>query len=221
MKLNLDTMRSEIQDYLETRGMVVFHPGFREKAGIAMLYWDTEGHPDYHAFLGAAENAGVRLITLWANDFSDDLIDDALDRLQTSSLPRDDRRTIQTRLGEMRAYSGFTCQIELSFDLGSRVYIFDLRTDWYDDLNDLLDRIDAAYDGEDEDSLSPGDISSKKLVKWNVSTIDVPGAATLASGLSIAAVAGRVLWAPGISGSGGGMPLFSPHHSTICMIRSC
>jgi hypothetical protein len=156
MKLNLDTMRSEIQEYLESRGMVVFHGSPRESGDPPTVYWDTKGHPDYHAFLGAAENAGVRLVTLWANDFSDDLIDDALDRLQTSALPRDDRRSIQTRLGEMRAYSGFTCQIELSFDLGARVYIFDLRTDWYDDLNDLLDRIDAAYEGEDEDSLGGG-----------------------------------------------------------------
>jgi hypothetical protein len=156
MKLNLDTMRSEIQDYLESRGMVVFHGSPREGGDPPTVYWDTEGHPDYHAFLSAAESSGVRLITLWANDFSDDLIDDALDRLQTSALPRDDRRSIQTRLSEMRAYSGFTCQIELSFDLGPRVYIFDLRTEWYDDLNDLLDRIDAAYESEDEDSLGGG-----------------------------------------------------------------
>ncbi|MGD1091254.1 MAG: hypothetical protein ABSB35_04575 [Bryobacteraceae bacterium] len=153
MKLNLDTLRSEIQDYVESRGMVVFHGSPREGGDPPSVYWDTKGHPDYHAFLGAAESAGVRLVTLWANDFSDELIDDALDRLQTSGIPREESRALRTHLTEMRAYSGFICQIELSFDLGPRVYIFDLRTEWFDDLNDLLDRIDATFDDDDEEAL--------------------------------------------------------------------
>jgi hypothetical protein len=156
MKLNLDTLRSEIQDYVESRGMVVFHGSPREGGDPPSVYWDTKGHPDYHAFLGAAESAGVRLVTLWANDFSDDLIEDALERLQTSGIPREESRTLRTHLTEMRAYAGFICQIELSFDLGPRVYIFDLRTEWFDDLNDLLDRIDATFDADDEDALGGG-----------------------------------------------------------------
>ena len=72
-------------------------------------------------------------------------------------LPNDERRTVEQRLREMRAYLGFTCQIELSFDLGPRIYVFDLHTDWFDDLNELLDRIDEAYEDEtDEDPLSGG-----------------------------------------------------------------
>jgi|ERR1700722_18385448 hypothetical protein len=156
MKLNLDTLRSEIQDYVESRGMVVFHGSPREGGDPPTVYWDTKGHPDYHAFLGAAESAGVRLVTLWANDFSDDLIEDALERLQTSGIPREESRNLRTHLTEMRAYAGFICQIELSFDLGPRVYIFDLRTEWFDDLNDLLDRIDATFDADDEEALGGG-----------------------------------------------------------------
>jgi len=57
----------------------------------------------------------------------------------------------------MRSYIGFTCQIELSFDLAPRVYVFDLRTEWFDDLNDLLDRVDdAAHKSEGDSPLGGG-----------------------------------------------------------------
>ena len=154
MRLNLDTIRSEIQEYLEARGMVVFHGCARGNDHIAAVYWDTERHPDYRTFLAAAETAGVRLVALYANEFSDDLIEDALERLEESTLAREERRSMEARLREMRSYAGFTCQIEMSFDLASRVYIFDLRTEWFDDLDELLDRIDDALE-EDENDEEP------------------------------------------------------------------
>ena len=48
-------------------------------------------------------------------------------------------------------YDGFTCALELSFDLGGLTYIFEVRTPWYSDLNDLLDELDIMPEGEDED----------------------------------------------------------------------
>ena len=43
----------------------------------------------------------------------------------------DERRMTERRLKELRAYDGFTCAIELSFDMGQRAYIFELRTDFW------------------------------------------------------------------------------------------
>jgi hypothetical protein len=55
----------------------------------------------------------------------------------------------------MRAYEGFTCQIELSFDHAQRTYVFEVRTDWFDEMNDLVDRIEGFYQDEgDENPLS-------------------------------------------------------------------
>ena len=84
--------------------------------------------------------------TLYANEFNEALIDDALDRLDDPAMPREDRRAIEKRLRELRAYAGFTCQIELSFDLAPRVYVFDLRTEWFEELSDLLDSIDDVFE---------------------------------------------------------------------------
>ena len=50
------------------------------------------------------------------------------------------------------------CQIELSFDLGQRVYRFELRTEWFDELNELMHEMDEGL-GED-DSLLGGEFLS-------------------------------------------------------------
>jgi hypothetical protein len=146
MKSNLNAMRTEIQAYLESHGLVVFHGFPRTFDDVAAVYWNTADHADYRAFLAAAEAAGVKLVTLYANEFNEALIDDALDRLEDPAVPREDRRVIEKRLRELRAYAGFTCQIELSFDLAPRVYVFDLRTEWFEELSDLLDSIDDAFE---------------------------------------------------------------------------
>jgi hypothetical protein len=157
MRANLNTLRSEIQDYLESRGIAVFHGIPRGGEDVAAVHWDTERHPDFRTYVAAAEAAGVRMVTLYANEFDEEVIDDALGRLEESSLSREERRGVEQRMREMRAYSGFTCQIELSFDVAPRVYVFELRTEWYEDLNDLLYRIDGGFeDTEDEDPLGGG-----------------------------------------------------------------
>ena len=161
MKLNLDSLLTEIESYLEARGIVIFHSHPRAADTSAPVYWDTERHPDYKLFLAAAEAAGAKLVTIHAREFTSDILDDALDHAQSSNLPREERRAIELRLKEMSGYQGFTCQIELSFDLAPRVYVFDLRTEWFDDLNDLLDRVDDAQRKSDDDSPIGGGYFSK------------------------------------------------------------
>ncbi len=154
MKSNLDTLCSEIQEYLRSHGIAIFHGTPRGGEDIASVFWDTKQHPDFRLYVQAAQAAGARIVTIHANQFSEDALDDAQERLDQSTVSREERRSIEQRLREMRAYTGFTCQIELSFDIAPRVYIFDLRTDWYDDFHDLLYQIDDAYDdGEDEEPL--------------------------------------------------------------------
>lgn len=155
MQVNLDTLRSEIQDYLEAHNLAVFHGYSRGGQHTPAVFWDTEAYPDYRAFLAAAETAGARLVTLHAQEFTGDFIDDALERVETIGVPRDERRAIEQSLKDARKYVGFTCQIELSFDVAPRVYIFDLRTQWFDDLNNLLDMVDDAMDDDDDDPEEP------------------------------------------------------------------
>ena len=155
MKANLNAMRTEIQAYLESRGLAVFHGFPRTFDDVAAVYWNTAAHTDYRAFLAAAEAAGVKLVTLYANEFNEALIDDALDRLEDPAVPREDRRALEKRLRQLRAYAGFTCQIELSFDLAPRVYVFDLRTEWFEELSDLLESIDDSFEEKQSEEEPP------------------------------------------------------------------
>ena len=158
MRPNLDTLRHEIEQHLESRGLAVFRSYPRaesEGSSSGTVYWDSQNHPDYREFVEAACAAGVRLVTLYARELTPDIIENALAQLADTDLERDERRALDTRLNEIQAYEGFTCQIELSFDLAQRTYVFEIRTEWFDELNDLVERIEYSYEDEgDENPLS-------------------------------------------------------------------
>ena len=152
MRPNLDTLHHEIEQHLESRGLAVFRSYPRAESESSLtgaVYWDSENHPDYREFVEAAWAAGVRMVTLYAREFTSDIVENALAHLSETDLERDERRALDTRLNEMRAYEGFTCQIELSFDHAQRTYVFEIRTDWFDELNDLVERIEYSYQDEE------------------------------------------------------------------------
>jgi hypothetical protein len=152
MKPNLDELKAEIPQQIESRGLTLF-PGFsRVMDQVAMVFWNSKKNPDYHEFLDAAEKTGAKVIVFYDREFAADLIEDALEHLEESDLPRDEQRSYERRLREMRVYDGFTCAIELSFDLNGVAYLFELRTDWYEELTEILDDIEASMpDDDDED----------------------------------------------------------------------
>jgi len=126
-----------------------------ERSLTEAVHWDSQNYPDYREFVEAAFAAGVRLITLYARELTADIVETALAQLADTEMERDERRSLDTRLHEIRAYEGFTGQIELSFDHAQRTYIFEVRTEWFDELNDLVERIEYSYEDEgDENPLS-------------------------------------------------------------------
>jgi hypothetical protein len=158
MRPNLDSLRRDIQQHLESRRMAVFRSYPRAELESSLpgaVYWDSENHPNYQEFVEAAWAAGVRMMTLYAREFTSDIVENALAQLSDTEMDRDEQRAIEARLNEIRPYEGFTCQIELSFDHAQRTYVFDVRTDWFDELNELVERIEDSYQDEgDENPLS-------------------------------------------------------------------
>lgn len=155
MKLNLDTLKNEIDEYLKKSGFVVFHGFSRGLDDVPEVDWDTAHYPDYKMFLNAARELGTKLIVLHHREFNAAVIDHALDELNSAGFEYEDQRQFESRLRELRMYDGFTCAIELSFDHSGVLYVFELRTDWYNELNDILDQLEIGGDdrsGEDEDS---------------------------------------------------------------------
>lgn len=151
MKVNLDNLRREVLAHLEANGLTVFksHPRGIE-LGSEAIYWDTETYPDYREFVAAAKSVGARMMTVYSREFSSDLVDDAIETLGESDMTREERRPVEARLKELRAYEGFICQIELSFCDQQRTYIFDQPTDWYEEMEQLVDEIENSFNLPDD-----------------------------------------------------------------------
>ena len=153
VNLNLETLKREMLAYLESSGVAVFHgvPGGLE--GMPLVLWDVERFPDYRMFLDAARNAGVKLIVLAAAEFLPADLDDLEEHLEEGAFTREDKREFQSRIRDLRIHEGVTCSIELAFNLDSRMYVYDLQPDWYDEFANLEEEImsQISEDESDED----------------------------------------------------------------------
>jgi hypothetical protein len=158
MGLDLERLKAEMQAYLDQQGIPVFYGYSRLIDSLVQVYWDVDRHPDFREFLTCGQRAGAKLVVFYHRAFSLDQIDEALDHLEDSNLTRDEKRNFENRLRELQAYEGFTCAIELSFDLEGRVYLYEMRTQWYEAMNDILAEIDAATEEPDDDD-DPGPIA--------------------------------------------------------------
>ena len=156
MKPNLDTLKTEIEQYLEESGLAVFYGYSRALESTPAVYWDCDQYPDYKRFVQAARIAGARVVVFHQRTFMTELVDDALEELTACTLPREEYREFEQRLTKLRAYDGFVCAIELSFDHEGRVFLFDLRTEWYDELTEILDEIQALTADTDDDPTMGG-----------------------------------------------------------------
>ena len=156
MHTNLDALRAEIASHLEHEAFNVFYGYSRLLDSLPLVFWDTEKHPGFKEFASAAKAAEVKLIVFHQREFSLSHVEDALDRLETLDLPREEHRSLQRRLKDLLVYEGFTCSLELSFDYAGRIYVFDVHTEWYDELTDILDELEFFQpDDEDDDDDTP------------------------------------------------------------------
>ncbi len=154
MKPNLDTLKTEIEQYLEESGLAVFYGYSRALESTPAVYWDCDQYPDYKRFVQAARTAGARVVVFHQRTFMSEQVDDALEQLSACTLAREEYREFEQRLTKLRAYDGFVCAIELSFDHEGRVFLFDLRTEWYDELTEIMDEIQVlTADAEDDPTM--------------------------------------------------------------------
>ena len=113
MDLNLDALKREILEYLDSKEFAVFRSSPGGLEGIPMVLWDAEKHPDYQMFLEVARKSGIRLIMFASREF--------------------EAEDYESRLRELRAYEGVTCSLELAFDHNSRLYVYEVQPDWYEE----------------------------------------------------------------------------------------
>lgn len=152
MKPNLDVLKPEIELYVEEAGLAVFYGYSRSLETVPAVYWDCEEYPDYRLFVQSARATGAKMIVYHQRQFFSEQIEEAIEKLHACELPVEDSRRFEERLNELRIYEGSVCAIELSFDYQGRVFMFDLRTEWFDEFSDILDEIQLlGPDADDED----------------------------------------------------------------------
>ena len=150
MDLNLDTLKREILDSLESGGFAIFHgsPGGLE--GLPLVLWDVEHHPDYQMFLDTAKKTGAKLIIFASREFASSDVDDLLEQLEDCDLSHEEQREYERRLKELRIFEGVTCSLELAFDSDSRLYVYEVQPDWYEEFLNLEDEINTHLPGGEE-----------------------------------------------------------------------
>lgn len=158
MKPNLDILKPEIESYLEETGLTVFYGHSRPLESAPAVYWDCGQYPDYRLFVQSARSAGAKLMVFHQREFFSEQIDEAVEKLHSCELPPQDARHFEERLIDLRAYEGSVCAIELSFDHEGRVYLFDLRAEWFDEFAEMQDEIQLLVpdpdDGDDDSPIS-------------------------------------------------------------------
>jgi hypothetical protein len=148
--LNLEALKSEILQYLESSEFAIFRSHAGGLEGLPVITWDTERCPDYRMFLDVARKSGEKLILFASRELAQEELDEVLEELVDSEFSRDERRDIEIRLANAQRHIGATCSLELAFDHNSHLYVYEARPDWYEDFLDASEEISSVIPFEDD-----------------------------------------------------------------------
>jgi hypothetical protein len=149
--INLDTLKREVLDYLEASGFAIFRSAPGSLEGGPTVVWDAERYPDYRTYLETARNAGAKLIVFASREFEADEIEEALEELEDTDLPPEERLEYEQKLGRFRKFAGETCALELAFDYHTRLYVYEVHPDWYDDFMTIYEEVTSQVPFDDEE----------------------------------------------------------------------
>ena len=150
MDVNLDTLKREILDYLDSAGFAVFRTSPGSLEGLPMVLWDTEHYPDYQMFLEVAQKSDVKLMLFGSSEFELSDIDDLVEHLGDCDMTREEQRDFESRLRALRIYDGVTCSMELAFDYSHRLHVYEVQPDWYEEFLSIEDEIVMRMSDDEE-----------------------------------------------------------------------
>jgi hypothetical protein len=113
-------------------------------------------------FLDVARKAGIKMVLFGAAEFDAADLDELGEQIEEGEFTREEQREFQARIRKLRSHNGAICSLELAFDLHSRLYVYDVQPDWYDEFCDLEEEIMARIaDNDPDDDESLGGFYSK------------------------------------------------------------
>ena len=158
MRQDLDTVLEEVERTLKAKNFTIFRGHSRGFDSRPQVEWDVENRPDFREFLDVAEALSVRLIVVQQSKLEPEMIESALERLELAEVPTSERREYERDIERLRAYVGFSCSLQLSFDHNGLTYLYELYTPWYSELLDIAEEIDTAIDEQTRQSSQGGPI---------------------------------------------------------------
>jgi hypothetical protein len=159
LDLNLETLKSEIEEYLAASDFAVFHSYSGGLDGMQVISWDIDSYPDYRMFLEAARKAGQKLILFGARDFDEAELEEATDDLEVLDLTPSEKREFEKRFRDARRRIGSVCALELAFEHGLHLYVYEVQPDWYEEFQDAAEELSTMLpltediEGDDTDGL--------------------------------------------------------------------
>ena len=104
MKPNLDTLKTEIEEYLEQAGLALFYGYSRSFDALPAVEWDCDQYPDFRLFVKAALTAEAKIIIFHQREFASELVEDALEQLAGCDLPPEECQELEQRLNDLLEY---------------------------------------------------------------------------------------------------------------------
>jgi hypothetical protein len=151
MRQDLEKLKDEMLEHLAAGNFLVFHCQSHTGEAGARIHWDTRRRGDFRDFLAVARKAEVRLIHFAQRELLPLHFEDVEQRLASAGLEPEELRDFERRLGQLRDYQGFTGALEMSFDLENRLYLFVVRTSWYEEFLAIASTVEDALENLDEE----------------------------------------------------------------------
>jgi hypothetical protein len=105
------------------------------------------------------------VIVFASREFAAADTEDLLSQLDELDLTRDEKRDYEKRLRALRVHEGVTCSLELAFDHHSRLYVYEMQPDWYDEFlgveDEIISLLSDSEDGDEDDDEPLGGYFSK------------------------------------------------------------
>ena len=150
LDLNLETLKSEMLDYLAASEFAVFRSHAGGLDNLNVITWDSERFPDYRMFLDTARKVGQKLILFASRELDEEEVEEAVEELEELELSREEQREFESRIREARRHVGTTCALEMAFDYNAHLYVYEARPDWYEEFLEACDELTAMLPAGDD-----------------------------------------------------------------------
>jgi hypothetical protein len=149
LDINLNTLKRDIEEYLETAGFAIFRGSPGGLDDLSVVLWDVEQYPDYRMFLDAARKSGASMVVFGTRNFESGELEDAVESISECDMERAERREFESRLRQLRPHIGSPCALEMAFDYQGHMYVYEVTPDWYEEFLGIQDEISLHMPDED------------------------------------------------------------------------